>query len=156
MFHKITNLPSELASGAIERAVNSFIQESRVLDVPLNKDGLFNQIIENIASIILFKTNPTGQFWIEIDDKGEVVTWALAHMAKDVDNTLCFIATDAWVRKDFRFKPEVKKWFEELRKEAKRNMCKHFIIPSSRNTKAYCRFLGGGFHKYVTLLKEDL
>lgn len=139
---------------AIEDAVGAFVLDSHALDVPMDPDGLFNQLVENVAAVIIFKT-PGRYCWIAEDD-GEVVGWALTHVAKDVDNSLCYWMTDAYVAPKWRGKPEVKEWFKALEADATANFCKHVIIPSSRNTEAYCRFLGKGWHPYVVLLKKDL
>lgn len=151
---KVDAIPSTLRPKAIERAVDAFIKESNPYSVPVNSDGLFNQIIENIASVVTFRV-PGRYLWLAEED-GEVIAWALTHISKDVDNSLCYWQTDAWVAKQWRGRPEVKEWNKKLEEDAKANFCKHIIIPSSRNSKAYCRFLGEGWHPYVVLLKKDL
>jgi hypothetical protein len=40
--------------------------------------------------------------------------------------------------------------------DAAASFCKHIIIPSSREPKSYCKFLGQGWHQYVVLLKKDI
>ena len=151
---KVNEVPVTLKPKAIETAVASFIQDSHSTDVPLNSDGLFNQLVENIASVCIFKTS--GRFvWIA-EDNGEVIAFALSHISKDVDNSLCYWMTDAWVAPSWRRRPEVKGWFQQMRQDAVASFCKHIIIPSSRGADAYCRFLGDGWHPYVVLLKQDL
>ena len=149
---KINKLPSTLKPKAIERAVAAFVSQSHAENV--DKDGYFNQIIENIAAVVLFRS-PGRNVWLAEDD-GEVVAFALTHVAKDVDNKLCYWQTDAWVDPKWRHKPEVKEWSKLLEEDAAASFCKHIIIPSSREPKAYCRFLGKGWHPYVVLLKKDL
>lgn len=149
---KVKEIPSTLNPKAIDRAVAAFIEQSHADNV--DKDGYYNQIIENIAAVILFQT-PGRYFWLA-EDGGEVVAWALTHISKDVDNVLCYWQTDAWVDPKWRRKPEVKQWKQLLEDHAKESFCKHILIPSSRGSKAYCRFLGKGWHPYVVLLKKDL
>ncbi len=151
---KVNELPPTLKPKAIERAISAFIEDSHSTDVPIDPNGLFNQLVENVASVCIFKV-PGRYFWIAEDD-GEVIAWALTHVSKDVDNNLCYWQTDAWVAPQWRGKPEVKLWNKQLEDDAKASFCKHIIIPSSRNTEAYCRFLGQGWHPYVMLLKKDL
>lgn len=149
---KVKELPATLNPKAIERAVAAFIDQSHAENV--DKDGYFNQTIENIASVVITQT-PGRYFWLAEED-GEVIAWALTHVSKDVDNKLCYWQTDAWVDPKWRHKPEVKQWNKLLEEDAKANFCKHIIIPSSREPKAYCRFLGEGWHTYVVLLKKDI
>lgn len=149
---KVKALPDTLNPKAIERAVTAFIEQSNAGHV--DKDGYFNQIIENIASVLIFQT-PGRFFWIAEED-GEVAAWALTHISKDVDNKLCYWQTDAWVHPKWRGKKVVKQWNALLEEDAKASFCKHILIPSSRGTESYCRFLGKGWHPYVVLLKKDL
>lgn len=153
-FRKINDIPSTLKPKAIENAVDAFIRESHSTDVPLDANGLYTQLIENIAGIVVFKI-PSRYFWMAEED-GEVIAFALTHVAKDVDNSLCYWQTVAWVHPRWRGKPVVKEWNRQLEEDAKANFCKHILIPSSRNTEAYCRFLGKGWHPYLVLLKKDL
>ena len=151
---KVNEVPATLKPKAIETAIAAFVREGNPSGVPLNADGLFNQLVENVASVVIFKA--PGRFCWIAEDEGEVVGWALTHVAKDVDNSLCYWMTDAYVSPKWRRKPEVKEWFKAMEADAAANFCKHVIIPSSRNTEAYCRFLGKGWHPYVVLLKKDL
>ena len=150
---KITEVPSTLKPKAIERAIEAFIEDSHSTDIPLSKDGLYNQLVENVAGVVVFHT-PGRFFWLAEED-GEVIAFALTHISKDIDNSLCYWQTDAWVHKSWRGKPEVKQWNKQLEEDAKASFCKHIIIPSSRGSEAYCRFLGEGWHPYVVLLKKD-
>lgn len=154
-FRKLKEIPESLKPGAIDRAIRQFVNDSHVLDVPISKPGLIQQLTDVIASILVFKSNPTTFFWAA-EDNGEVVAWALTHVSKDVDNSLCYWMTDAWVDKSLRRTILVRKWLEALKADAKFLGCKHILIPSSRGMKAYCRFLGKGWHPYLTILKEDI
>lgn len=152
---KLKDIPSSLNPGAIDRAIANFIRDSHVTEVQLSESGLKQQITDTIASIVVFKNNPTAFFWAAEHD-GEITAWALTHVSKDVDNSLCYWMTDAWVVPYLRRSPVVKQYLEALRADAKHLMCKHILIPSSRGTKAYCRFLGKEWHPYLSILKEDI
>lgn len=140
-----------LKVNAIEDAVWSFVNDSHC-----NEDlvGLHNQTIENIFHYSQCPDD-TRNFWLA-DEDGEVMAYAMTHISKDVDNKLCYWITQAWVHPVIRGSKQVKEWFQIFREEAKKNLCAHIIVPSSRGVEAYCRFLGKGWHTYVTLLKEDL
>lgn len=153
-FKIITELPTHLNIGAVERAVKSFVKDSHTEDTYADPTGLYNQTLESIAQAVLFKMDGR-QFWMA-EYEGEVYAYALAHISKDVDNQLCYWITQAWVHPNVRTHKIVKLWKDQLVNEGKRMMCRHIVIPSSRSTKAYLRFLGKGWHKYVELLKVDL
>lgn len=152
---KLNEIPSTLNTGAIDRAIQSFLDDNRMDPGHTNIKGLKQQITDAIASVVIFKNNPSVYFWAAEED-GEVVSWTLTHASKDVDNTLCYWMTDAWVAPTYRTRPIVKEWFQLMRDDAKRLMCKHILIPSSRGSEAYCRFLGKGWHQYLVILKEDI
>lgn len=152
---KINEIPKSLNNGAIDRAIKSFILDSRIDPAHTNINGLQQQLTDVIANILIFKNAPQNIMWLAEND-GEVIAWVLCHVSKDVDNQLCYWMTDAWVDKSTRSHPIVKQWYQLLREDAKRLMCKHILIPSSRNTKAYLRYLGKGWHKYLEILKEDI
>lgn len=146
-----------LNPGAIERAVKSFIEDSHIQEGKVDELGMFNQTIESIASATIFSpNNDSRQFWIITGDNQEVLAYYLAHVSKDIDNKLCYWITQAWAHPSIRGTKMIKEGWGQIRDEAKRLLCKHIVIPSSRNPKAYCRFLGKGWHQYATLLKEDI
>jgi hypothetical protein len=64
--------------------------------------------------------------------------------------------TQTWVHPDYRGKPIVKEWWAEMKARAKQLFCEHLSITSSRNYKAYERFLGDGMKAYATLLKQEI
>jgi IS1 family transposase len=152
---KINEIPKSLNSGAIDRSIDAFLKDSHVTDVPINAAGLKQQLTDTIASVVVFKNNPTVYYWVA-EYEGEIVAWVLTHATKDVDNSMCYWMTDTWVAPQLRRNPIVKTWYQLLREDAKHLGCKHILIPSSRNTKAYLRFLGKGWHEYLTILKEDI
>jgi hypothetical protein len=149
---RIKQLPN-LNPNAIERAVEAFIKDSRVHNV--DEIGMFNQTIESIAQATIFATNNAQHFWL-CHQNGEVWAYALAHISKDIDNQLTYTMSQAWVCPELRGKKIVKEWKEQFIAEAKKCLCKHIMIPASRNTKPYLRFLGHGFHEYATLLKTEI
>lgn len=151
-FRVVKNLPT-LRSKAIEYAVERFIEDSRVKDI--DKVGMFNQTIESIAQATMFSANNAQHFWLA-DNGSEVLAYALAHISKDIDNKLTYTISQAWASPQLRGKKIIKVWWQKVRSEAKRNMCKHIMLPASRHVKPYLRFLGKDYHEYVTLLKEDL
>lgn len=134
----------------IEEAIRLFVLESGVKGDPA---GVFNQTIESIANATFLKGN--GDFWLAEDEEG-VAAYLLAHVTKDIDNRLTYWVGQSWVRKDYRGNPLVKDWWEDVRKEAKRKFCSHLVIVSSRNPRAYERFLGHGMEEYASLLMENL
>ena len=152
-FKKITIMPI-LKHGEIEKAVRGFVKDSHTEETHADPDGLYNQTLKCIAQVLMFKADGR-QFWLAEHD-GEVLAYALCHISEDVDNQLCYWITQAWASPTIRSHKIIKIWFQQFREEAKKLMCKHIIIPSSRGVKAYCRWLGKGWHPYVTLLKEDI
>jgi len=152
-FKKIKSIPEYLRKGAIEDAVKTFMIDSRVKDV--NFEGMYNQSLKAIAQSIMFDSYDKQQFWMA-DDGKEVMIYVLAHICVDIDDRLTYTISQAWVHPSLRGNPIVKECWKKLQDEAERNMCKHILIPASRNVKPYLRFLGKGFHEYVTLIKKDL
>lgn len=152
LIKNLSNL--NLKPRAIEDAVNSFVLDSHTNETGAECIGLYNQTIENIFNYTNCLDN-SRQFWMAEED-GEVMAYAMCHVSKDVDNKLCYWITQAWVHPLLRGTKQVKEFYSILREEAKKNLCSHIIVPSSRGVEAYCRFLGKGWKPYVTLLKEDL
>lgn len=151
---KITKLPEDLTYKAIEEAVRHFVQDSHTKESGADEEGLYQQTLEIIANAIIYNTE-ARQFWIAYYE-GEVMAYVIASVAKDVDNKHTYWITQAWVNKKVRGHKLVKIWYQMLREEAVRLGCKHIVVPSSRGVEAYLRFLGKGWHLYLSLLKEDL
>ena len=150
---KINNLPVPAAS--IDAAVKSFVSESDQYHVPHDKRGLYNATLESMAACLTNKADDSRHLWLAWEG-GKVLAYVLCHITKDVDGSLCYYMTQAWVAPELRRSAAVKSWYQKLREEAKQKLCKHIVVPSSRNTEAYLRFLGKGWHVYCTLLKEDI
>lgn len=154
-FEKVRELPEGITAGQVEQAVRSFVEDSDQYLVPHDHDGLYHQTLENMASIMTNKGDDSHHFWLGWEGN-EMVSYALCSISKDIDNRLCYWMSQAWVSPKYRRHPAVKQMYQRLRDEARRKLCKHIVIPSSRNTQAYLRFLGPEWHVYTTLLKQDL
>ena len=153
-FQKVSEIPKHIEAKAIDEALETFVSEERMTR-GVDLRGYLQGLRDSVASILIFKNSPESFFWIAESD-GKVVAWAMTQVKKGVDNQLCYWMLDAWVEKSFRGSGFPKEWLVQLRADAKRYGCRHILIPSTRNAKAYCRFLGGGFHEYITILKEDI
>lgn len=137
----------------IETAVRDFMVSSHLPD-GVDKEGFYRNTLQAIAAASYL--NQGGELWIGISN-GMLWTYILAHIGNDYDGRLSYTVTQAWVKKDQRGQKWVKEAWEQVRQRAKNCFCKHFAILSSRGkTKAYCRFLGKGFHPYAEILKEEL
>lgn len=136
----------------IELAVKDFIATSHMPD-GVDAEGFFSNTLEAIAGHTYLGGH--GDFWLATFGE-KVVVYGLAIVTKDIDQKLVYHISQMWVAKEFRGKPIVKDWWEQIRQRAKDCFCKHLMITSSRNSKAYIRFLGNGMHEYATLLKEEI
>lgn len=155
MLRKVNSIPESLNTGAIDRALEAHVRDSREIVGAVDPVGALQALRDGVAGVLIFKNSPETTFWLAEED-GEVVAWAMTQVRKSVDNTLCLWMLNAWVTKKYRFTPFVKESLLMLKADAKRYGCKHILIPSSRGSKAYCRFLGGKFHPYLSILKEDI
>ncbi len=138
----------------LQAAVEDFIRSSHV---PKGVDlaSFYQQTLQVIAARSAMN-QPGGDLWLGIH-QGELWTYILSHLGPDIDGRLSYTVTQAWVKKDQRGQPWVKKAWEKVRKRAKDCFASHFVVVSSRgNDAAYCRFLGKGFHFYASILKEEL
>lgn len=135
----------------MEAAVRDFIESSRIKNV--DKEGLYNQTLEAIANITVNKGS--GDLWIGMQN-GRLLVYVMGSVIREVDGKLTYWVSQGWVHKDMRGSPIVKDWWEQIRERARECFCKHVVVVSSRGTKAYCRWLGPGFHPHLTILKEDL
>ncbi len=136
----------------IENAVRDFMVSSHLPD-GVDKEGFYRQTLQAIAAASYL--NQGGELWLGVS-RGTLWTYILAQVGNDFDGNLAYTVTQAWVRRDQRGKKWVKEAWEQVRARAKNCLCKHFVVLSSRgNDKAYCRFLGKGFHFYGSILKEE-
>jgi hypothetical protein len=149
---EIVKIIPEKAHRQIEMGVHDFIDSSHVAE-GVDIFGLYQQTLESIAAATYM--NQGGEFWLLMVN-GEVGGYLLARIVRDVDGKLTYWISQAWVRKDLRRNELVKECWQKVRKRAKECFCAHIVAVSSRGTKAYCRFLGQGWHEYARLLKEDL
>lgn len=150
----VTELPTDLEPRAIEDAVRSFVKDSKVERLSVKGPGLYTQTLEGIAAATYFKT-PGRFFWLAWHE-GKVLAYCLSSVSRDVDNELTYHLEQAWVAKNVRSHPIVKQWYQKFRAHAKQLLCSHITVVSCRNTEAYLRFLGAGWHQYLTILKEDI
>lgn len=150
-FRLFGTIPNGMAP-QIENAVRDFMVSSH-LPAGVDKEGFYRQTLQAIASASYLSQG--GELWLGVS-RGTLWTYILAHVSNDFDGQLAYTVSQAWVRKDQRGKKWVKEAWEQVRQRAKDCLCKHFVILSSRgNDKAYCRFLGKGFHFYASILKEE-
>lgn len=146
------SIPSGMAP-QIEKAVEDFIRTSH-MPSGVDWNGFYHQTVQAIAQAGVL--GGPGDLWLGTID-GELVTYLLCHVGNDFDGKLAYTVSQAWVRKDQRGAKWVKEAWEQVRQRAKDCLCKHFVVLSSRgNDKAYCRFLGKGFHPYGSILKEEI
>jgi len=146
----IKQLPLSLNKKAIERAVSGFVRESHVQGDPL---GVFNQTLESIANMTFL--GGQGNFWLA-EYQGEVAGYVIARFTKDIDGKLTYWVSQAWASQIFRGQPLVKEWWSVIKEHATKHFCKHLVVVSSRNSKAYERWFGSGIKEYATLMMEDL
>jgi len=148
----LTKVIPEGIAPQIEAAVRDFIISSH-LPRGVDAEGFFRQTLQAIATASYLGGG--GELWLGMDGR-RLVTYILAHVGNDYDGKLSYTVTQAWVTKDHRGQAWVKEAWEKVRQRAKDCFCKHFAVLSSRgNDKAYCRFLGKGFHFYASILKQE-
>ncbi len=150
----VSELPVGLNPRAIDDAVKAFIADSDIADYRLDLNGFYLQTLEAIAASTYFKT-PGRFFWLAWQ-AGEVKAFCLSNVGRDVDGKLTYHLELAWVHSSLRRDPIVRQWYEGFREHAKQLLCKHITVTSCRNNEAYLRYLGPTWHKYYTILKEDL
>jgi len=136
----------------VEAAVKDFMVTSH-LPAGIDVHGFYYQTLEAIANTTYL--GGPGDFWLATYN-GRVVVYGLAHISKDIDQKLCYHISQMWVAKEFRGKQIVKAWWEQIRQRAKDCLCGHLSLTSSRNPKAYERWLGDGLTHYADLLKMTL
>lgn len=145
-------LPKSLKPKAIEEAVWCLISE---IDVQGNIIGFFNQTVKRIASCTYL--DGQGDFWVCIGKDGSIDAYLIGGVTTDIDDSLTYFISQAWASKRVRGKADVKEWWKDVKARARECMCKHILITTARNPKAFCRFLGKqDVHIYGTLLKQDL
>jgi hypothetical protein len=148
-FRVVKSIPEDMTP-QIEDAVNEFIKRSHMPD-GVDNQGFYHQTLEAIATASYLGGN--GEFWIGTKN-GKLLIYVLGYVGKDIDNRLSYHVSQAWVRKEYCGRPVVKEWWEAIRKRAKTLLCGHLVITSTRNPKAYERFLGHGMKEYAVIMKE--
>lgn len=137
----------------IADAVADFMASSN-LPHGIHEQGFFYQTLQAISTSAILGQG--RELWLGILN-GTLYTYILASIGPDFDGRLAYTVSQAWVKEDQRGKPWVRKAWEMVRQRAKDTLCSHFVVHSTKkNTEAYCRFLGKGFHKVSEILKEEL
>lgn len=135
----------------IEQAVRQFAKENHA---PQEYEGLVQQTYENILHATELKT--TGRYFWLVLEEDRPVGYIMSHIGKDVDNKMCYWITQAYADPSVRGEGFIKDFYKVLKDHAKSLFCSHILIPSSREAKAYMRWLGSDLHIYATILKEDI
>lgn len=150
-FEIVKDIPSKYTA-QIENAVRDFMVSSH-LGEGISPEGFLQQTLQSISNATFL--NGVGDFWL-MTEKDRVLAYVLAHITRDIDNTLTYWASQAWVHRDRRGDISIPMAWQKIRERAKACFCKHIVVVSSRGSEAYCRWLGKGWHEYARLLKEDL
>jgi hypothetical protein len=151
-FELVKTIPQGFAS-QIQDAVRKFMEDSN-MPQGVNKDGFYNQTLKTMAQATVLGQG--GDLWLGIRGN-ELYTYILAYIGQSVDDRLSYVVNQAWVRKDQRGKPWVRDAWQKVRQRAKDTFCAHLLVLSSKeNDAVYCRFLGKGFHRHGSILKETL
>ncbi len=152
----IRSLPQHLNNGAVDRAVQSFVEDTEKYGQGINKIGLFNSTMQAVANACVLRHDGTGgDFWASIGDDGEIYAYALGKIVIDIDNRLTYWVTQGWIHPSIRH-GNLKRGWGEIEKYARANLCHHLVNITDRNPRAYLRFLGPEWHTYSTILKKDL
>lgn len=136
----------------IKAAIRDFMISSHMSE-GVDPRGFVAQTEQSIANATVLGRG--GDFWLMIEND-QVIAYVLAQVVTDIDCNLTYWVSQAWVRKDMRGNIAIKMAWQKIRERAAQCLCKHIIVVSSRDSAAYCRWLGRGWHQYATLLKEDL
>lgn len=143
------SMPIQLID-SLRKAVRSMWEDSRV-DLFLSEKGYTDHTWESMMGA----AGGSGELWLAIEG-GRVLGFLLAGYSKEVDNEPTFVIKQAWVDPEIRRTDKVKSMLTAILLNAKSNFAKHVLIVSSRNTKAYLRWLGKGWIPVTTILKGDL
>ena len=155
-FNIISETPNIETLKELDSCIKQYVKESKISKYGVNEGGFYQQITNSIANRIILKNQPNAHFWLATDRENKIAGFALSHFATDVDNTLTFWQTDGWVRKDFRNTANVSQWMGIMKYYAILSGAKHILMPCSRASRAWSKFLGGRMKKFVTILKEDI
>jgi len=152
---KIKEIPTSLNSRQLVGAVRDFVQNSGLLAHFPDADSICRQTVDTIMASSVLAIDGSHAFWVYVKENN-LLGYALTYIGKEADGQMSFWITQAWAHPSIRRSPLIKSAFHQLREEAKRSMCSHLILPSSRSPKAYMRLLGPKIKPYLVLLKEDL
>lgn len=128
----------------------SMYQESNIAP-HMSLQGFTTHTMEQIIAA----TNGNGEFWI-CTDGINLLGYLLGGINKDINNEPTYVVRQAWVSPSIRRQPIVKGMLNSILLNAKSNFCKHVVIAAARSEKAYLRWLGKGWNRYITLLRGEL
>ena len=150
-FKLYKKLPKHLKNNEVERAIHTFIKESKSYKTA-NAVGFFNQTLASIYNAL----HGAGDFWAAIGKDGKIYGYAIASLLLDIDAELTYWISQGWVSKECRDGEWIRRGWGILEKYARDNNCSHIINVTNRNPRVYIRLLGVGWHEYATILKKDL
>lgn len=134
----------------LKETIRSMYYESHV-DLYMSEKGYVDHTWDQMMAAALGQ----GEFWVEFQE-GKVAGWLLGAYSKEFDNEPTYVIKQAWVDPLLRRTPRVKEMLAQILMNAKSNFAKHVLIVSSRNTKAYLRWLGKGWVPVTTIIKGEL
>ena len=133
----------------LETAVRDFIVSSN-FSPGTDVKGFIEQTRQSIAAATYLGN--AGEFWL-LTNHDKVMAYVLAHVTKDIDNSLTYWCSQAWVHPELRGDYSIRMAWQKIRERAKNCLCKHIVVVSSRGTAAYCRWLGQGWPVSYTHLR---
>lgn len=134
----------------LRETVRQMYHQSHV-DLYMSEKGYVDHTWEEMLGAV----SGQGELWIALQD-GKVVGFLLGGYNKEVENEPTYVIKQAWVDPLLRRTSRVKEMLAQVLMNAKSNFCKHVLIVSSRNTRAYLRWLGKGWMPVSTILKGEL
>lgn len=150
-FRVVKSLPVGLTP-QIEAAIQDFMLTSHMPE-GIELRGFYYQTLQAMANAAILGGG--GELWLGTIE-GELVVYVLAYINNDFDGRLAYHVSQAWIKKEYRGKPIAKEWWAQIKQRARDCLCGHLCLTSSRNPKAYARWLGDGMTYYAALLKQAL
>lgn len=141
--------PLAISHEKICNAIYDFSEET----VKTNKNKFFLRTIASVCSA----TDPSSSydFWFVVDENN-LLAYCLAEFGPGSDGSNTYYINQAWLHKSIRHKGLVKPWLDEIIASARSRGAEGISLFSSRNPKAYCRFLGKNWHHTTTILELSL
>lgn len=136
---------------SLERCIRKMFMEGHIADFS-SEDKFFKSTWDLVVAASLTGTN---ELWMAID--GHTVRgYGLCYGNKQIDGEPTFVIQQAWADPVYRRTPEVKRWLKVVLDNAKCNFFRHVLIISSRNQRAYLRWLGNGWTSHTSIIKGEL